>query len=584
MSNPSITTWNRLEPKQRSSDYNSGLQATIHDPLWMLARQWQVGEFEGEDTASPIKVAVNASFTQLTRFASNPSSAGGQYNPGDLPLEVLVEKESINFSALDARLRAELGNEFLKLFATQLPATQNEFSVYRQKLIEYVGFHNESDLSSYSLFRKSIDANKLMTLEINQISAILGDPDRDVLAHFEDVWINWKDWAAKTIFGVERESTWDPERQEYTFSVAAPGFTGQGEANEILLHAQQYPGGHLDWPSFSMKPNESIGASVDSLPAEHELHLELIPTPVEIAGMPAQRWWEFEDGNVDLGNLETAPQDLSRMLLAHFALLSGNDWFVIPLELPVGSLTKINQLRVTNTFGEVFDINPYSVDSPANNATDLSVKNSPWRMFHITSASDTDEISNSTPFLFLPPALGPSLHSEPIEELRFIRDEMVNAAWIIERVVQDKKTGGLLDRHEKYHSQKPGFDNASENREENAALKYTLTSDVPDYWFPLLPVQDAHGKPSHKLQVGTVLREVDHSPPQLPPKLLGEISKELKESGVFNEEVPREGVFVYRQFQFARWHDGSAYLWISRRKLIGHGEGSSNLKFDSIDE
>jgi len=327
-----------------------------------------------------------------------------------------------------------------------------------------------------------------------------------------------------------------------------------------------------------LESDTNLGAPENSTNLENKVNLELIPMPVEISGMPSQRWWEFDDNNVDFGTLETAPQDIARMLLAHFALLSGNNWFSIPVELPVGSLTKMNHLRVTNTFGEVSDIKHSSEESFDGNAENASGNESPWRMFHISRSSDNDE-DNPKPFLFLPPALGPSLHSDAIEEVRLIRDEMVNAAWMIEHVVQDIATGGVINRQEKFHNQNPGFNEASSPSESDKPLDYTLTTDVPDYWFPLLRILDDQGKPSDKLHVGSLLRKPDKPSPEL----LGEISKELKESGIFDEEVPREGIFVYRQYQFARWHDGSSYLWVSRRKTVGKGEGSSNLKFDAID-
>ena len=49
------------------------------------------------------------------------------------------------------------------------------------------------------------------------------------------------------------------------------------------------------------------------------------------------------------------------------------------------------------------------------------------------------------------------------------------------------------------------------------------------------------------------------------------------------EEVPREGVRVTRNYQYVRWFDGSTHLWIGRRKQIGRGEGSSGLGFDLVD-
>jgi hypothetical protein len=50
-----------------------------------------------------------------------------------------------------------------------------------------------------------------------------------------------------------------------------------------------------------------------------------------------------------------------------------------------------------------------------------------------------------------------------------------------------------------------------------------------------------------------------------------------------DEEVPREGIRVTRQYQLARWMDGATHLWVGRRKVVGRGEGSSALKFDTIE-
>ena len=44
--------WTRLEPQSISGDPTPGLEARVHDPLWMLTRQWQLGEFHGQDLGS----------------------------------------------------------------------------------------------------------------------------------------------------------------------------------------------------------------------------------------------------------------------------------------------------------------------------------------------------------------------------------------------------------------------------------------------------------------------------------------------------------------------------------------------------
>ena len=48
----------RVELGTQCPELQDGLQARIHDPLWLLARQWQFGEFDGEDTGSPAAAQV----------------------------------------------------------------------------------------------------------------------------------------------------------------------------------------------------------------------------------------------------------------------------------------------------------------------------------------------------------------------------------------------------------------------------------------------------------------------------------------------------------------------------------------------
>ena len=39
------------------------------------------------------------------------------------------------------------------------------------------------------------------------------------------------------------------------------------------------------------------------------------------------------------------------MLLVEFSLVYGNDWYVVPLRLPVGSLFRVTSFTVRDTFG-----------------------------------------------------------------------------------------------------------------------------------------------------------------------------------------------------------------------------------------
>ena len=79
-------------------DLQDGLQARIHDPLWLLARQWQFGEFQGEDTASPAGAQLVVETAPISRYRPGPAAGpeGVQgYSPLALALETLVEREAV---------------------------------------------------------------------------------------------------------------------------------------------------------------------------------------------------------------------------------------------------------------------------------------------------------------------------------------------------------------------------------------------------------------------------------------------------------------------------------------------------------
>jgi hypothetical protein len=112
-------------------------------------------------------------------------------------------------------------------------------------------------------------------------------------------------------------------------------------------------------------------------------------------------------------------------------------------------------------------------------------------------------------------------------------------------------------------------------------LSYHLATEVPDYWVPLLPVQSNTGL---HLKRGMMLKP--DGPPE-PIRAHGRIlnPEPPNPAGLLipDEEIPREGIRVTRQYQLARWLDGAMHLWVGRRKVVGRGEGSSGLKFDTTE-
>jgi hypothetical protein len=45
---------------------------------------------------------------------------------------------------------------------------------------------------------------------------------------------------------------------------------------------------------------------------------------------------DFEQATTDVGDIRADTRDIAKLLFIDFVLLQGNDWFVLPLEQPVG--------------------------------------------------------------------------------------------------------------------------------------------------------------------------------------------------------------------------------------------------------
>src|SRR5215471_6491839 len=71
------------------------LQAQVRDPLWFLTRQWQVGEFLGDDAGSPVQATLGLEQRSITTYRPGLNDASTVPLDSKLPIEVHVEREPV---------------------------------------------------------------------------------------------------------------------------------------------------------------------------------------------------------------------------------------------------------------------------------------------------------------------------------------------------------------------------------------------------------------------------------------------------------------------------------------------------------
>ena len=134
-------SWTRLEPQSVTGDPRPGLEARVHDPLWLLCRQWQLGELEGDDAGSPLGVELSVSSSQFARWQAGDWELAQPKPVLNLPdgalLEPVVESETGTRAGPGLRDRAAAGAVFLAR------VEQAGFDALREPILTHVAVSGE---------------------------------------------------------------------------------------------------------------------------------------------------------------------------------------------------------------------------------------------------------------------------------------------------------------------------------------------------------------------------------------------------------------------------------------------------------
>jgi hypothetical protein len=595
---PTITRYNRLESRPRTDNFSHALRAEVRDALWMLCKQWQMGEFVGDDAGTPVSAKLHVNGQQIAKY--QPLGQPAQQFDLATPLETTVERRPIPFQAgqiaLGLDLRLQMGRRWLQM----IPASARDAFRLHYKIEDpdptskddaAICAHGEVLQQFKAVAGRAMDGAALYlhlkeqptNLATDNLVGLSG-ADKTAADDAGPLFVAWFE-RLYSVPKKEEGDAWQPQRLEYAFSCAVP----DGAGGEKILAADEYYHGRLDWYNFDWdKSQQQLGDSpppAGGLPMDPQFGTRsFIPVPVRFNGMPDTRWWAFEDGKTNFGDIKPGTTELAKLLLIEFGLVYANDWFLLPYTVPSGSVLNIKGLAVTNTFGERFWI------EAAGRGADEAWQR--WNLFSLDVKGDADEPADLT--LLMLPTVPKIQEGAPLEEVALTRDEMANMVWGIETVIPTPSgwsRGGSIAAGEFHEHLQALLDAAGVPPppiEWRADVRYDIMTTVPENWIPFVPEHVQNDNRQIQLRRAAMPRYLVNDPAptfeRVRPRttLMSEGLDKKQPYRIHEEEVSRAGTHVLQSFQRTRWNDGRVFTWLGVRKQAGRGEGHSGLAFDRI--
>jgi len=490
----------RLEADRTQTDLARGFAAEVADPAWLLGRQWQLGEHQGEDASSPVRVTYRARLTPIDPIGGQPL-----LDPRTTPAEAIVESEPSDSWTPGRRIAAGRAVEAAATAAgSPLPADP------------------ALQLSGLPVPYEVLDGTGYDGRVLWQRRAALS---------LDEAW-----------FGADRPpdpeplDLWDPAELAYDATFTAGGST---------LALTRHDGGDLDW--------YSVDADAP-LPAEPPAPVtELHPRRVTYPGAPLPRWWQIEDGKVDIGGYPPDRAYLPTLLLIDLIVNQSDDWFTFPVEARAGHVATLDEVVVHDSFGDDWKLTP-----PAD-----------WSLFATAGFDARSLIVWATAAT---PLVGP-----PIDEVVIGTDEDANLVWAVELRLRGRSVLGDDDP--------PPVPPAHIDASGRPGFAYRPMTRIPRHWHPY-EVEEVSGR--RRYVQG---RAADLSGPVavLLPEASSDLLIDPNSGGVHPTHqlepaaLPADGVRVERRAILARATDGSPVLWTQRRRQPLLTPPALALRFDEME-
>ena len=619
----------RIEGRTRNTDPTEAMRLRVHDPLWMLARQWQMGEFRGNNTGTAMSVRCTVRYDDCSADPIEPVTE--QINPC---IDFLARIESAVYF-LDLLKNTQEGGNLVKTFRLQLikkfpinweavstlvlpdAITKDEEMKLNRHLQNYAKTYKGKIFDGAALYQYLSQDQGTAEASPKAASPL----DRSLML-IKGEFMAWYEKKYKPASSTHQH--WQAADLCYTVETQVAGETYKSD---------NYQGGRLSWYTFDYEQkleglNEhkpGIGPGVKPLKSMTEEVLSL-PTPASFAAAPNKRLWQMEDRKVFMGNSVEEPSEANSVVM-RYATMYSNDWMLFPLKTEIGKYITVKKIEVIDTFGGCFSIDE---KDRAGNKEKQGEYEEPWQMFtNSTFGNRKQTVVNG---LFYAPQLAATVEGKPIEEVKVLRDEIANMVWGVENIVSDG-CGGTVDANlyatrletivkgqnkvgDPEHQpdtvvfgqgKSPELVKAPGNNSPQAKFSYSLQSSVPFNWIPFIP-QRLSSKVSKNLPFFMGGREIILRRGKMPCYIFNKDHYDLlavrpqgsimrpvlrfiingdgkvkEEPMIIHEEaVQATGIRLTKNYQRARWIGGKTYQWLGIYKRQAKTDASSGLIFDTL--
>jgi hypothetical protein len=272
------------------------VRAEVHDPVWFLGRQWQLGEHRGTDAASPALVHFTVNETRVAGRSNRPDE-----NPRITPPEAIIESEPEQWWTIGRRVRVG------RALRNAVPAARRNDPALQ--------------LSGLGAPYDTLNGRVLDGLALFRARATLG--------------LTKAQFTAQGVPAAEPQDDWQPAELAYSAT-----FT----AGPTTLQIPRHDGGDIDWYSATSTGPSPPAASPPVVRTSY-------PTRVDYDGAPHPRWWQVENVRFDPGAVAPHRTRLASLMLVHLTASHGDDWFTAPLLSPTGTLVAVNDVQVEDVMG-----------------------------------------------------------------------------------------------------------------------------------------------------------------------------------------------------------------------------------------